>query len=82
MTKLYPSNLIQEQWELQEPLLPAAKRRGCPRCDLLWILDAIFYVLCEGCTWQGLPGDSPAWQTVYTYSRNWRRDGTWVLLCD
>jgi transposase len=29
-----------------------------------------------------LPGDFPAWQTPYTYFRNWRRDGTWIKLHD
>jgi transposase len=82
MSKSYPSNLTQDQWELLEPLLPAAKRRGRPRTDLLSILNAIFYVLCEGCTWRGLPGDFPAWQTVYTFFRNWRRDETWVNIHD
>src|SRR5216117_914190 len=24
-----------------------------------------------------LPHDLPPWQTVYTYFRNWRLDGTW-----
>jgi transposase len=51
-------------------LLPAAKRRGRPRTDLLLILNAILYILCEGCTWRGLPGDFPTWQTVYTYFRD------------
>lgn len=82
MSKSYPSNLTHEQWELLEPLLPDAKRRGRPRSDLLMIVNAIFYVLCEGCTWRGLPGDFPAWQTVYTYFRNWRRDGTWLRVHD
>ena len=29
-----------------------------------------------------MPGDFPAWQTVYTYFRNWRIDGTWVQIHD
>ena len=63
-------------------MLPAAKRRGRPRTDLLLILNAIFYVLCEGCSWRALPGDFPTWQTVYTYFRNWRLDQTWVSIHD
>jgi len=46
------------------------------------VLNAIFYVLCEGCRWRALPGDFPAWQTVYTYFRNWRKDGTWLQIHD
>ena len=43
--------------------------------------SAIFYILCEGCHWR-VPGDFPAWQRVYTYLRNWRKDGTWVRIHD
>jgi putative transposase len=38
------------------------------------------YVVTQGCKWRDLPGDFPAWQTVYTYFRNWRKDGTWKAL--
>jgi putative transposase len=47
----------------------------------MWeVLNAIFYILVEGVRWRALPGDFPAWQTVYTYFRNWRKDGTWVQI--
>ncbi len=82
MSKSYPSDLSREQWDLLQTLLPQSKRRGRPRSDLFLIVNAIFYVLCEGCTWRGLPGDFPPWQTVYTYFRNWCRDGTWVTIHD
>ena len=32
--------------------------------------------------WRALPGEFPPWQTVYTYFRNWRKDGTWVNVHD
>ena len=32
--------------------------------------------------WRALPGDFPAWQTVYTYFRNWRKDRTWIAMHD
>ncbi len=83
MSKVYASNLTQEQWELLEPLIPAAKPGGRKREADIWeVLNAIFYVLCEGCRWRSLPGDFPNWQTVYTYFRNWRKDGTWVRIHD
>lgn len=81
MSKAYTSNLSQDQWELLEPLIPAAQPGGRPReVDVLGVLNAIFYLLTQGCTWRNLPGDFPAWQTVYTYFRNWRLDGTWVQI--
>ena len=81
MSKAYPSNLTPEQFELISGLIPTPKPGGRPReVDRLDILNAIFYVLCEGCRWRALPGDFPHWQTVYTYLRNWRKDGTWVRM--
>jgi transposase len=46
------------------------------------VVNAILYVLVEGIRWRALPGDFPPWQTVYTYFRNWRRDGTWQRIHD
>lgn len=83
MSKAYPSNLTPAQWELLAPLIPPSKPGGRPRQVEMWeVLNAIFYVLCQGCTWRALPGDFPNWQTVYTYFRNWRKDGTWVVMHD
>jgi len=83
MSKAYSSNLTQAQWELLEPLIPPPKPGGRPRTVEMWdILNAIFYLLVEGCRWRNLPGDLPAWQTVYTYFRSWRKDGTWVAIHD
>jgi transposase len=78
MSKAYSSNLTQAQFELLAPLFPAAKPGGRPRSVCLWdVLNAILYVVVQGCKWRDLPADFPAWQTVYTYFRNWRQDGTW-----
>jgi transposase len=30
----------------------------------------------------GVTGDFPPWQTVSTYFRNWRQDGTWLAVHD
>lgn len=83
MSKVYSSNLTLEQWELLEPLIPTAKTGGRPREVSMWeVINAILYLLTQGCTWRNLPGDFPAWQTVYTYFRNWRKDGTWIQIHD
>jgi transposase len=83
MSKAYSSNLTLDQWELLEPLIPVAKKGGRPRVVDGWeVINAIFYVLTQGCTWRNLPGDFPNWQTVYTYFRNWRKDGTWISIHD
>ncbi len=83
MNPAYPSNLTPAQFDLLRPLIPPAKPGGRPRSVEIWdILNAIFYVLCEGCRWRSLPHDFPNWQTVYTYFRNWRMDGTWIQIHD
>lgn len=65
MTKAYPSNLTPDQFDLLSQLVPPAKPGGRPReVDILRVLNAILYVLVEGCRWRSLPGDFPAWQTV------------------
>lgn len=79
MSKAYSSNLSQAQFELIEPLIPPAKPGGRHRTVDMWaVLNAIFYIVVQGCKWRDLPGDFPVWQTVYTYFHNWRNDGTWL----
>jgi putative transposase len=74
----YPSDLTDAQWQLIEPLLPAAKPGGRPRKhDLRAIVNALFYLNREGCSWRALPHDFPPWRTVYDYFAAWRADGTW-----
>jgi transposase len=83
MSKAYPSNLTRVQYEFLTDLIPEAKRGGRPREVDMWeVLNAIFYVLVEGIRWRALPGDFPVWQTVYTYFRNWRKNGTWLKIHD
>jgi len=83
MSKAYPSNLTQDQYELLRDMILEPKAGGRPREVDMWeILNAIFYILCEGCRWRALPSDFPKWQTVYTYFRNWRINGTWVSMHD
>jgi putative transposase len=37
----------------------------------------MLYVLRGGIAWRLLPHEYPPWQTVYSYFRQWRLDGTW-----
>ena len=54
----YPSDLNDSEWQLLQPLLPAARKRGRPReRDLREILNGIFYLLRSGCAWRLLPKD-------------------------
>jgi len=83
MAQGYPSDLADAEWEVLQPLLPAAKPGGRPRTTCLrQVLDAIFYVLRSGCQWRLLPNEFPPYQTVDEYFRNWRLSGLWERLHD
>jgi len=36
-------------------------------------MNAIFYITKNGCTWENLPHDFPAYSTVYFYLQRWTR---------
>ena len=81
--RCYPSDLTDNQWVLVEPLLPPLVPAGAPRTtDLRAVLDAVFYLTANGCTWEALPSDFPPEGTVRFYFHRWRRDGTWQRLHD
>jgi transposase len=76
--KAYPTDITDAEWEIISPLVPEAKAIGRPRqVDLREIINGIFYVLHEGCTWRALPHDLPPWQTSYNYFRHWQQLGVW-----
>lgn len=78
MTPSYPTDLNDAQWEILEPLLPAAHSGGRPRSVApRAVVNAILYVLSAGCAWRLLPHDFPKWKTVYHYFRQWRNEGIW-----
>lgn len=58
--KAYSSDISDAEWKIIKSLLPKAQHIGRPReVDLREIVNGIFYVLHEGCTWRGLPHDLP-----------------------
>jgi transposase len=74
----YGTDLTDAEWQAIEPLLPGDKPVGRIReVDLRAVLNAIFYRADNGIKWRNLPGEFPAWQTVYGYFRLWVRLGIW-----
>lgn len=81
--RAYPSDLTDAQWALIEPLVPKCKPGGRPEAhSRRELVDAMLYVLHNGCTWRALPHDLPPWPTVYTYFRQWRMSGLWKTVND
>lgn len=79
----YPTDLTDCQWDCIKELIPPAKSGGHPRTlEMRAVVNAIMYLLVTGCQWRMLPREYPAWQSVYTYFRRWRDDGTWQRLHD
>ena len=81
--KTYPSDSTDAEWEFIMPHLPAPSLLGRP-LEHAWreIIDAIFYLLHEGCTWRGLPDCFPPWSTVYRHYRKFNQQGWWHKLND
>ena len=81
--QVYPTDLTDRQWDCIKELIPPAKPGGHPRTlEMRAVINAILYVTVTGCQWRMLPRDYPAWQSVYTYFRTFRDDGTWQRLHD
>jgi len=39
------------------------------------VVNAIFYLLRTGCSWEMLPHEQPPYSTVYYYFRRWQKRG-------
>ena len=82
--KKYPSDISKNGWKNLKKELPQPKNNtnkgGRPSIDLKEIINAIFYVVKEGCSWRGMPHDFPEWETVYGYFNRWSKDGTWEMI--
>ena len=68
-----PRTLSQEQFEKIQNLLPV--QRGNVAISNLQLLNAVLYVVENGCKWRGLPPSFGKWHTVYTRLRRWQRNG-------
>ena len=76
--KAYKSDLSDKEWQIIEPLIPPPKPGGHPRTvDMREVVNAIFYLLRTGCSWEMLPHEFPPYSTVYYYFRRWQKRGLW-----
>jgi putative transposase len=77
----YPTDLNDTEWAQIAPYLPKPSSTGAPRKHG-WriLLNAMFYIVKNGCVWRALPHDYPGWKTVYHYFRLFRQTGLWEEL--
>jgi transposase len=84
--KPYPTDLADAQWERLEPLIPrpksGTKRGGRPATDRREVVNATFYHLRGGSSWELLPHDFPHYKTVFHYFALWRKNGPWERIHD
>jgi len=79
----YPGDLTDAEWAILEPMLPPPVAAGAPRkTDFREVVDAILYLLENGCKWKALPHDFPPEGTVRDYFHPWRRSGLWEKIHD
>ena len=75
--------LMDEQWALIEPLVPASSAStGRPPRDRRTLLNGIFWILHTGAPWRDLPERFGPWQTVYHHFAKWRRDGVFAEIIE
>jgi len=83
--RYYPSDTSDVEWALIAPLLPVpawqAGTGGRPEANCRRaVVDAIRYVVHNGCVWRAVPADFPPWRTVYGLYQRWNASGaTWAL---
>jgi len=85
--RVYPSDATDGEWALIAPLLPV------PACQTAAggrpeqhsrrvVVDAIRYVIRNGCEWRALPADFPPWRTVYGLYQRWHARGVTIAVHD
>ncbi|MDY7225388.1 transposase [Hyalangium rubrum] len=77
----YHADLTDAQWKLVEPFVRGnsigPQLMVYSRCD---VVNTLLYGSRTGVQWRYLPDDSPDWQSVYSYFRPWKKDGTLKLI--
>ena len=65
--------LTQEQYEKIKLYLP--KQRGNVSITNLQFLNALLYVVENGCKWRALPKEYGNWHTIYVRMNRWSKNG-------
>ena len=66
-------SITEAQYEKLHPYLPV--QRGNVQLSNLQIINALLYILTNGCTWRGLPAVYGRWYTVYMRLYRWQQKG-------
>ncbi|MCH8962193.1 MAG: transposase [Bacteroidetes bacterium] len=76
MRKAYTSDLTDAQWQLLEPSIPPARTgRRNRTLDMRETVNAMLYLLKNGCSWRDLPGEFLPWPSVNGRKRHLMVEG-------
>jgi transposase len=74
----YPGDLTDKEWNILEKLLPpGSELERPPRYSKRAIINAMLYLVWEGCTWRGLSRDFAPCRIVFHYFAKWQEEGVW-----
>ena len=63
-----------EHLEKIKPHLPTPRKN--PKIEMLDFLNAVLYIIENGCKWRSLPEKYGDWHTIYTRLNRWCKNGT------
>ncbi len=75
----YPSDLTDSQWEQIKEFFPQGPNSIPHKRSLI---NAVLYLVDNGCKWRALPHDFPPYSTVHTFYRRARISGIWEKVLD
>jgi putative transposase len=70
----YPSDLSDDQWEKIATYFPMGNKGEIHKRSLV---EAVLYLVDNGCKWRALPHDYPNWSTVKSFYYRAVENGTW-----
>ena len=70
----YPSDLTDAQWEKIARYFPMGNKGEVHKRSLV---EAVLYLVDNGCKWRALPHDFPKWSTVKSFYYRAVENGTW-----
>ena len=75
----YSTDLTDKEWELIKPHFAGTRKR---KYDKRILVNAVLYLVKTGCQWRTLPNDFPPCQSVHSFYRRMRLNGTLAAIMD
>ncbi len=73
----YPSDLTDKEWAMIETYFAVGNKSSWHKRSLV---NAVLYLVDNGCKWRALPHDYPPHDTVWSFFRRARESGLWEMI--